>query len=293
LGVPSVVTIHDVLHVTRPENPYQKVIGKRLITSACRRASKIITVSQRSYQELLKVSEGISGDAIVIPNALSRDVVVPTAEQLIETRNKLNTDSRYFLFVGSDRPHKGLKLLLDSYKLAKEVALTESMPKVVLVGERYGRWVNEYLSQLGIEADVQLLGAVSTERLNCLYLGAEAVLLPSLDEGFGLVALEAMSLGAPVICFPLEVLREISNSFWFAENCNAESFSQMILKVMSSPDLVKARALLAREDTSKFSIKNVASKTLHVYLSCQVDSEGRKRNEIDDTIDAHLTDTVH
>lgn len=104
----------------------------------------------------------------------------------------------YILSVGrfSD-PRKNVRLLFDAY--AKLVRRETQVPDLVLVGNEPARGDKEYMLKLGIGAKVHLYENVSAEELRRLYRGARIFVLSSDEEGLGLVVLEAMACGLPVV----------------------------------------------------------------------------------------------
>jgi glycosyltransferase involved in cell wall biosynthesis len=115
----------------------------------------------------------------------------------------------HILFVGTLEPRKNVRTLLDAYRILTE--RRPSAPRLVLAGQ-----VTPAAQSLVAESQapplagrVAVEGYVSNQRRAELYAGAGVVVLPSLDEGFGLPALEAMALGVPVVASNAGALPEV------------------------------------------------------------------------------------
>jgi glycosyltransferase involved in cell wall biosynthesis len=118
--------------------------------------------------------------------------------------------SGYILFMGTLEPRKNVGILLDAYErlLARPTA---SVPELVLAGKATQAarpWLNR-LERPPLRGVVRHLGYVESDRRRSLYAGARLLVLPSLDEGFGLPVLEAMATGVPVVAANRGALPEV------------------------------------------------------------------------------------
>src|SRR5262249_37821110 len=107
----------------------------------------------------------------------------------------------YILFVSTIEPRKNLPTLFEAYRAVLDRGRVSPLPALALAGHEgwlYER-VYEAMDRLNLRERVRLLGGVSAPELVGLYQGARLFALPSLYEGFGLPALEALACGVPVI----------------------------------------------------------------------------------------------
>ncbi len=168
------------------------------------RAAWVLTDSETVLAELLE--SGLADAARVRAvhlgpgpvSAASREAPLPAA-----------TPPRYVLHVGTIEPRKNLTVLLAAWRLAAQRGAAP--PPLVLCG-RFG-WKTGELER-DIEAAVadgwlRHFGYLGDEEVAALYRHALAVVLPSIYEGFGLPAVEAMSVGAPLVTSDIPVLREV------------------------------------------------------------------------------------
>ena len=215
LGVPSVVTVHDIIHVTKPDTVWHQWIGRFLISSALSRADAVITVSEASAKELERVFGG--KQVQVVYNALREEFLAGTAEsravgdaaELCFLHPSLQAEREFLLFVADNRPHKGFAALYDAW-----VSLRAEFPELgmVVVGSGFER--------LPKDPGVTRLPKLHARELRQLYRLAKLVVVPSYEEGFGFIPLEAIASGATVVSRDLPCIREVCDDLplYFADD---------------------------------------------------------------------------
>ena len=113
------------------------------------------------------------------------------------------------LFIGTLEPRKNLGVLLDAYeRLAAGGVPVPPLRIAGGTGPGAGAWLDR-IARPPLDALVRYVGYVADDAREALYAGARTLVLPSLDEGFGLPALEAMSAGVPVIAANAGALPEV------------------------------------------------------------------------------------
>ncbi|MCB0360540.1 MAG: glycosyltransferase family 4 protein, partial [Bdellovibrionales bacterium] len=209
IGCPTVVTVHDVIHVSHPETFYHRPVSAFLISSALQRATEVITVSHASAQVLKNLVRDPGKLIHVIPNAVRREIGQSTPREIEVLKRSRRIHRPYCMFVGNDRPHKGFRELVDAWMILKRRLRERGFqtPELFAVGNRFQPSTLRLVSSCGLADDIRFLGEVGTVELGHLYCGARAVIVPSRVEGFGLPALEGMASGVPVICTPVASLR--------------------------------------------------------------------------------------
>ena len=175
---------------------------------------QLVVVSE-DWRNRLKADYGV--DAVVIHNGVDADRFAPIdAERRAALRQRAGVDDRFvFLSVGGIEPRKGSVFLVQAMAmLAREL---DPRPALVVVGghsfQDYTRYRDDVLATLpglGLELgrDVILAGSISDAELHEWYRSADALVFPSLKEGWGLAVLEAMAADLPVVSSDIAVLRE-------------------------------------------------------------------------------------
>ena len=271
-----VLTIHDVMYLlpkgTLPASPsnYQRLgaLYRRLVVpAAARRAAAIVVVSKHSRSDVLRLLKPPSEKVAVVGEAPGNACrVLEDRIDVDAVRAKYGLNHPYLLCFGGIDPRKNTARVLEGYCLFRKRASCEH--RLVLVGlpssaER--RYVRE-ADDLGVARQVVFTGFVSEEELVALYNGAEALVYPSLYEGFGLPVLEAMACGTPVITSARGSLPEAAgDAAIMVDPLNVEDIAAAMLRI--AQDEMLRRQLIARGFTqaSKFSWRNTAEQMLAVY----------------------------
>ena len=193
---PVVITVHDLVPLLFPETitPWSRLYARATLRRVLGEADRIITVSKNTADDV-KSLLGISSDRIrVVYNGVDASFFQQSSESF-------DPQKPYVLFVGTPEPRKNLERLLEAVRITRRKGLREEL---VIVGG--GGWGHNTIDG----AEVKQLGRVSDSHLRQLYRGASCVAVPSLHEGFGLTALEAMASGTPVVAAHTGALPEIT-----------------------------------------------------------------------------------
>jgi len=206
----SVATVHDLGYLRFPDE--HAGTGRRARDWAnrwsARHARRVIAVSGATRDDLVR-AYGVPPARIAVVRHGLDPVFRPVDDgerRRIRARYKL--DAPYFLFVGTLQPRKNYERLLRAFD---RFAIGDSTHQLVLVGGH--GWQADRLERalrlMHARASVRVLGYVEDADLPALYGGAVALAFPSLYEGFGLPALEAMGCGTPVLASNSSSLPEV------------------------------------------------------------------------------------
>jgi glycosyltransferase involved in cell wall biosynthesis len=194
-GLPYVVTLHDLVPLKHPRRYLSTGLKHRLRYTAVKRASRVIVPSRAVAEDAGRL---LGLDHVdVVPEAPARAFRPVTAPRGLLTRLRL--PERFLLWVGGLDPldpRKQIELL------AERAASGDCLP-LVLVGRYDGE-----SARLEVRGRVLLAGRVSDEELAALYSAADALVLPSDEEGFGLTPHEALACGTPVAAYAIPALLE-------------------------------------------------------------------------------------
>lgn len=206
-GKPHVVTCHDLLAIRDalgeiPNSPtgWTGRIYQRWILSGLRRAQVVTCVSHQTATELLRVAGVPEARITVIPNALNYPYrFMPAAEAEAHLRAlALDPAQPFFVHVGGNQWYKNRPGVLRLFaELIKHPAYAQH--RLVMAGKPWTAELRALCAELALDGRVDERVDVSNEQLRALYSRAEALLFPSLAEGFGWPIAEAQACGCPVV----------------------------------------------------------------------------------------------
>ncbi|MEP9356971.1 glycosyltransferase family 1 protein [Xanthobacter sp. KR7-65] len=271
--VPLVVTVHDLAHLadaTAAGGLHRRIYARVLMEMIRRKASTILFVSKFSRAEFLRLIGRPSCPVDVTLNA-----VAPIwKEALSESAAERPPGKRYLIYVGNVKPHKNLKgLLAAMVRIAPEHDVN-----LVIAGKRDGflRGDSEIEHQAAALGDrVQFLGAVADTQLTHWVRHAEALVLPSFYEGFGLPPLEAMAVSCPTVVSDIQPIREVCGeaSEYISPHDSAD-IARGIARVLSNSEYAEQLRAKGRERVLLYDF----SKTSEVVGAALERSMGRAFN---------------
>jgi glycosyltransferase involved in cell wall biosynthesis len=193
------------------------------------------------------------GLIVVIPNGVEAPPSVPSAS----VENFGLSAGEYLLFVGRLVPEKGAHVLVDAMR-------EDPTAQVAIVGG--SRYTDAYIDSLkdGAGPNIRFLGFRYGNELNALYANAQAVVIPSLNEGFSMVSIEAMVRGKPVIASNIPALRErLQDRGYYFPPGDSRGLLKAIREVREDPQESGRRGAEGRPKAlSEYSWDRVAQLTL-------------------------------
>jgi glycosyltransferase involved in cell wall biosynthesis len=202
-----VVTMHDTLPLTHPELVFPSMSGRlawRLKEAAAARwANRIVTVSEAS-RKAIQAWSGWPDDRIRVitegPDPIFQPRAADVEAGLVLERFAIPPDARYLLYVGGLSPHKNLIRLVEAFAQgAPGDVLLVLAGDVNDVFHTHVPEIRAAIERHDLHSRVIMPGFVPDEDLVFFYSRAYALVSPSLMEGFGLPAVEAMACGTPVL----------------------------------------------------------------------------------------------
>ncbi|MGE0702361.1 MAG: glycosyltransferase family 4 protein [Vicinamibacterales bacterium] len=271
-GTRAIATVYDLTTLRHPEAyPAIDVLyWRHVLPRQYRRLDGLIAISRSTGDDLASFYSLPSERIRVIP--CGYDPVYRPADQseIADGRRKHGLqDLPYFIHVGNLSRKKNLAMLLEAFLDFR--TKTNFPGRLVLVGAEYskgrdGRFF-EILGREDARASVVLTGHVPQDDLIGLYGGALAFLFPSLHEGFGLVVLEAMACGAPVIAHATGAVSEVLGDAGIALSSpdDVGAWSAALARVASDDGLRTALSRAGLERASLFDPGRSADRTVAFY----------------------------
>ncbi len=266
-SVPTILTVHDLIFRNLPAHhkPLNRWYLNLTMPLYCRRATHIIAVSECTRRDMVAAYNLPREKITVVHEAAAPRFRPQSPDTVVAVRARYHLPDRYLLFVGTIEPRKNLTRLLSGFEAIHADGLTDGL---VIVGKR-GWLYDDFFSRLEqspARAAVILPGYVPDEDLPAIYAGAQALILPSLYEGFGLPVLEAMACGTPVTCSDTSSLPEIAgDAALHFDPDSVESLTDALRLLLSDTDLRAALRQRGFEQAVKFSWDQVAAETGAVY----------------------------
>lgn len=213
-GIPSVMMVHDTcLHDLPEVYPFRiRAYYLHMLKRNLALATRVLTVSQSSQRDLREHYGVLDSRSGVVPNAI--DPLLTESAGAIANAALLRADRApglHIFYPGGSEHRKNIQ------KLTKAVMILvqrEKQPHLWITGAKDTGW-SACLDKLPAQdaARFHFLGRLSIDSLAAQYRACNAVVYPTLCEGFGRVALEAMELGMPLACSDLAVLREVAGDY--------------------------------------------------------------------------------
>ncbi|UQA56715.1 glycosyltransferase family 4 protein [Polyangium aurulentum] len=270
----SVMTLHDMMQVRCPElvfpdarlRPVLHRWWTYAVRRSLRRAGRIIAVSRHSADDALAVELGAADRMRV--TLLGVDAAfrpMPPAEALALSRDVMPEGTRFFLVIGGGYANKNH--VTAALAFARAFRPEDDVHLLVIQRERtLPPELGRALAGAGLAARVHVRGGVDREALIALYNRAEALVFPSLYEGFGLPVLEAMASGCPVVASNLTSLPEVTGDA--ALSCDPrdlDALASALGRVAREPALRERLRASGLARARSFTWERTARETVGVY----------------------------
>jgi len=269
IGFPMVATIHHPITVDRDmelaaaPNWFRRLKVKRwysflrMQVKVSRQLSKIITVSECSKKDISR-EFGVAQEKFrVVPNGINTDFFYPLAGVERKPHHLLVTNS-------ADTPLKGLKYLLHAVHAIRK---TRPIHLTVIGKPKKDGMIEHLVGELGVQDVVHFTGRIAYEDFARYYAEATMAVIPSLYEGFGMPAGEAMACGVPVISSTGGALPEVvGDAGMLVPPGDSEALKTAIVSLLDSPE---RRAILGQAGLTRvrdsLTWEHAAKKTVAIY----------------------------
>lgn len=258
-NAPVIVTLHDVFPITHPQVLTRR--GARLlgrgVELAKTRADLVLCSSEQTLEQCRSI--GFDPERLrMVPLGVRPSMVADTDRTRVLDRYGL--DSGFLLWVGTVEPRKNLATLVRAFRDA-ELGETE----LILVGP--AGWDESMAALLAAGGPrCRSLGAVPASDLGALYAEATALVFPSLAEGFGLPALEAMAQGTPVIGSSGTAIAEVVlDTGLLVDPSDASALAAAMQRIVSDGELRSTLGEQSRRRSLAYTWDRTAELTVAAY----------------------------
>ncbi len=270
-GVPHVTTFHTLARIklrarVGEREPQMRISVEKLVMDG---VDAIVTATKQEKDDLVRLYQVSPHKVQVIPAGVDLELFRPVDKSAARQALKL-VEKRIILYVGRIEPLKGLDLLL---RAVPQLECTRDT-RLLIVGGRPGQdseldRLKALASELGIQDRVTFTGAVQQTELPTYYSAADVFVLPSYYESFGLVALEAMACGTPVVVSRVgglkSFVRDGETGYLIPWRC-PDPFAQRIDMLLANGALREAMGKAARAKAQEMGWGGVAERMLDFYF---------------------------
>ncbi len=262
----TVVTIHDLIFKKNPN--YYPFIDRTIYNlktkHACKKADKIICVSDQTKKEVVKFY-GINEKKIdviypAIPDHITQMISV---DNIAAVKLKYQLPDKFLLYTGTIEKRKNLLTVIKALD-----KLGDKAPPLIAIGKstKYLNEIKNYLKISRQKMEVSFLTEVNNEELNIIYSLANLFIYTSLFEGFGIPLIEAMAHGIPCITTKNSCMEEAAGKgALYVDPLSIEETANAISNLTNNAALHKQLSTLAIAHSAKFNSKRLADQLMATY----------------------------
>jgi N-acetyl-alpha-D-glucosaminyl L-malate synthase BshA len=241
---------------------FKKIISNPVLNSA----DAIVALTSNMKDELNKTCKK---DILVLPNGIDLENFSGLSKQSLRDKFKINPDEKIIIFVGGLKPVKGIEYLIEAFWV-----INQKIPasKLFLVGEGIDRInLENAVKKNNLTGKVNFTGKIANREIPEYMALSDIFVLPSLSEGFGIVNLEAMACGLPIVATNVggipEVIKDGENGF-IVEPKNPGQIAEKVLLLLEDEKLREKISNNNREEVKKYSLEIIVNRLMEIYLSC-------------------------
>jgi glycosyltransferase involved in cell wall biosynthesis len=266
---PTIPTIHDLGYL-QFQNQFTKKDLYQLINwtrQSIKKSAHIITVSDFSKTEIEKTYQIDPQKITIAYNGVDEPLKIDSKTQQKILLSYYLQPKNYYLYLGTLKPNKNIPFLIRAF--SKFLKTTDQETKLVVAGKK-GWLFNEIFTTVqkeGVESSVVFTDFIDESQKWTLYQHAKALILPSIYEGFGIPAIEAMKSNTPVISSNIDPLKEViqNNGFYFDPTNQEELINQLINFEKLDSGKIKKITDQAKIRADFFTWTNTAKSIISVF----------------------------
>lgn len=269
-GYPFVATIEDLIPWTaadRVDPAYREMMGK-ILPQVLARASLILTISAATRRDIVRYFSYPQERIVVTPLGVSAAYTPRSGQWRAFIKERLGLPEKYILNVSSFNYTKNQGALVEAFYWLLDAHSEYETCGLVLVGKKVREYfaVQELVDKLGLEGKVFFPGYVPDAWLPYVYSAAQLFVYPTLYEGFGLPALEAMACGVPVIASNRAAVPDVvGEAGLLVDPQEPHHLARAMHQVLANPQLRQALRQRGRKRSRQFSWRRTAYQTLQAF----------------------------
>jgi glycosyltransferase involved in cell wall biosynthesis len=273
-GIRTLVTMHDLIYERYPHqyNPVDVRIYRKKYKYACKHADRIIAISEQTKKDVVEIY-GIPAEKIAVCHLScdSRFERMASAAEKDRVRREYGLPDQFLLYVGSIIERKNLLNICKALFLLRDEIKT---PLIVIGnGGKYKEQVKSYILQNSLQDRIIFLNespAYNNPRFNddlpLIYQLANALVFPSMFEGFGIPLLEALWSGLPVITASVSSLPEVTgDAAIYIDPMRADELAEAIRRVLKEPGLADTLIKKGKLRALQFTTEKTAAAVMKQY----------------------------
>jgi glycosyltransferase involved in cell wall biosynthesis len=263
-----VFTCHDLLNVKLiNDNRLKKIsitgsLYQKLILFFIKKFNNIICVSDSTRQDLIRLVDCKNKNIHVIHNALNQNFYPMGVKKRKKILNKNKINFKFFLHVGGNNWYKNKKALIYIfYEFMKHKKNKDY--KLILAGKKITTQLDLLIKKLELKDSIINLVNLNNENICALYSEAEALIFPSLTEGFGWPIIEAQACGCPVFTSKFKPMTEVGrSSVYYLNPYNMTESARIINKKIKFKNKIIKKGF---KNLKRFKLSTISSQYLNFY----------------------------
>ncbi|MEA2097547.1 MAG: glycosyltransferase family 1 protein [Patescibacteria group bacterium] len=267
----SIVTIHDITPYFFPGHKMKSIIRKvgfkTVFFSSVKKATKVIAVSKNTKNDIVEHFKINKNKIRVIYEGVDEQFkIIIDNQRTAKIKEKYNITKPFIFYTGVWRNHKNLVGLIKAFEILRNKYKLDY--QLVLGGKEdpYYPEVRKKWEELKLEQEIIRTGFIDQKDLPLFYNIAEAFIIPSFYEGFGLIGLESFACGTPVISSNTTSIPEILGDATIYFNPNSsEEMAEKIKLVLTNKKLYNELTEKGFKQIEKYSWEKMGRETIEIY----------------------------
>ncbi|HNX24636.1 MAG TPA: glycosyltransferase family 4 protein [Spirochaetota bacterium] len=260
-GIPNVLSLHggDIYDPSKKMSPHKSKIFSRVVKFILNRADRIVAQSSNTRDNTIKYYNPVK-EVEIIPLAFHPPVIVKSSREKLG----LDKDSFYFITIGRLVKRKSIETILQALS-----GISNKKIKLLVVGDGPEmEFLQSMAASLNLTERVTFPGYIADEEKYSFLKNSDAFILTSLHEGFGIVFMEAMFTGLPIVCTnhggQVDFLTDKENAL-LIDVGDVESCRKSMLKIYKDSSLYNLMSKNNKKKVKNFYAESVAAEYLKIF----------------------------